>query len=99
MDAAGFAAPAGLAEAAGFAAPAGLAEADGSAPAGLAEAAGFGAPAGLAEPDGFVAGGFGATDLAEVSLLTAVGLARAGPADVVLVVPSPAGAAPGTGAG
>ena len=58
------------------------------------EAPGFAVPAGLAEADGF-----GATDLAEVSLLTAVGLARAGPADVVLVVPPPAGAAPGTGAG
>ena len=58
------------------------------------EAPVFAFPAGLAEADGF-----GATDLAEVSLLTADGLARAGPADVVLVVPPPAGAAPGTGAG
>ena len=50
--------------------------------------------------DGFApADGFGATALAEVSLLTADGLAGAALGGAVPVVPPPAGAAPGTGAG
>jgi len=57
------------------------------------------APPGLAGADAFVApGDFGATDLAEVALLTADGLAGAGRGDVAVAVPPPAGAAPGTGA-
>ena len=57
-------------------------------------------PPGLAGPEGVVdPGDLGATDFAEVALLTADGLAGAGRADVVVAVPPPAGAAPGTGAG
>ena len=80
--------------------------ADGFAAAEPVVAPGLAAPAGLAEPDGFPAGdgfapadGFGATALAEVSLLTADGLAGAALGGAVPVVPPPAGAAPGTGAG
>jgi hypothetical protein len=58
------------------------------------------APPGLAGADDFVApGDFGATDLAEVALLTADGLTGAGRAGVAVAVPTSAGAAPGTGAG
>ena len=74
--------------------------ADGFAGAEPVEADGFDAPAGLAGADGFVAAaGFGATALAVVSLLTAVGLAGAGRTTAGAPVPPPAGAAPGTGAG
>ena len=85
--------------AAAAAPPLAAAEADGLAADGFVgaepvEAPGFAVPAGLAEADGF-----GATDLAEVSLLAAAGLAGAGRTTAGAAVPPPAGAAPGTGAG
>ena len=54
---------------------------------------------GFAAAEPVEAAGFGATDLAEVSLLAVVGLAGAGRTTAGAVVPPPAGAAPGTGAG
>ena len=87
-----------LAAADGFAAD-GFA-ADGFAAAEPVAADGPVAPPGLTGADGFAApGDFGATDLAEVALLTADGLAGAGRADGAVAVPPTAGSAPGTGAG